>query len=119
MDPGQETREVSSDCKEEKREASSDPDEETRGASSNPEKETHEAPSDSEGATKDVAGLAAGSMGLKGLVVLARRKLTVSGNLPPNNVIAYVESTSALKGGRRSAAKYSANDRRGRRGRRK
>ena len=45
--------------------------------------------------------------------------LTISGNLPPNNVIAHVESTGARRRGRSSAAKFSADDRKRRRGRRR
>ena len=82
----------------------SDPDEETREAPSNPERETQEAPSDSEEETKDVTGLAAGSTDLKGLVV------PVSGNLPPNNVIAHVESMGAPRRERSIAAKFSGNE---------
>ena len=119
LDPVQGTGEVPSNHKEETREAPSDPDEETREAPSNPEKETLEAPSDSEEETKNVAGLAAGSMDLGGLVVPARRELNTGRNLPPNNVIAYVEWTGARRRGRSSAAKYATDDRRRRRGRRR
>ena len=56
------------------------------------EEETHEVPWDSEEETKDVAGLTAGLTDLEGPVVPTRRKLTISGNLPPNNAIAHVES---------------------------
>ena len=40
---------------------------------------------------------------MKGHVVPARRKLAISGNIPPNNVIAHVESTGARRRGRSSA----------------
>ena len=65
---------------------------------------------DSEEETKDVAGLAGGSTDLEGPVVPARLKLTISGNLPPNNVIACVESTGARRRLQSSVAKYSSND---------
>ena len=85
LNPGQKVREMPLDRKEETREAPSDSDEETREAPSDPDEETREAPS-------NVAGLAAGSTDLEGLVVPARWKLTISGNLPPNNVIAHAWS---------------------------
>ena len=50
---------------------------------SNPERDRQEAQSDSEEETKDVAGLTAGSTDLKGVAVHARRKLSISGNVPP------------------------------------
>ena len=99
------------DRKEETREAPSDPNEETREAPLSTEKETQEAPSDSEEETKDVAGFAVGSTDLEGLVVPARRKLTISGNLPPNNVIVNVESTGARRRERSNAAKFSVDER--------
>ena len=99
-----ETRKAPSDPDEETREAPSDPNEETRGAPSNPEKETQKAPSDSEKETKDVAGLAAGPTYLEGLVVPARQKFTISGNLPPNKAIAHVELTGVRRRERSSAA---------------
>ena len=133
MNPGQETREGPSDHKEETREAQTDPDEKTREAPSNsdeetrgapldpdeetreappnPEQETQEAPSDFEEETKDAAGLAAGSTDLEGLAVPGRRKLTISGNLPPNNVIAHLESTGARRRERSSGAKFSVDER--------
>ena len=110
LDSGQESREVSSDRKEETREASSDPDEEKREAPSNPEKETREAPSDSEEETKDATGFTAGLAPLEGLVVPARRKPTISGNLAPNNFIGHVESMSARRRERSSAAKFFTNE---------
>ena len=66
--------------------------------------------------TNDVAGLAAGSTYLKGPVISARRKLTISGNLSPNNVNAHVESTGARMCERSSAAIFSADERERRRG---
>ena len=137
LDPGQETRELPSDRKEKTREAPSDPEEQTLEAPSDTDEEIQEAPLDpeetqkvppnSEGTTReapsdpgvetnDVVGLAAGLTGLEGLVIPARRKLTISGNLPPNNVNAHVESTGARKRERRSAAKLSADERERRRG---
>ena len=110
MDPGQEIQEVPSDCKEETKEAPSDPEEETREAPSNPEKEAQEAPSDIEEETKDGAGLAAESTDLERMVVTARRKLTIRGNFPPDNVIAHVESTGARKREKSTAAKSSADE---------
>ena len=67
--------------------------------------------------TKYVAGLAEGSTDLEGLVVPARWKLNTSDNLPPNNVIAHVESTCARNREERgSAIKVSADERERRRG---
>ena len=48
----------------------------------------------------------------------AIRKLTISGNLSPNNLIAHVESTGAHRCGRSSVV-FSADDQRRRRGRRR
>ena len=107
-DPAQETRE-----------APLDPEEETREEPSDPNKEAQDAPSDSEEEKNSVTRLAAGSTDLGGLVVPARRKLTIRDNLPPNNVIAHVEPADARKRGRSSASKYSADDRRSRRVRRR
>ena len=131
MDPGKEAREfrsdrkettleVPSDPEEETLEAPSDPDEETQEVSSdpeeiqkaapNPEGETREAPSNPGVETNDVAGLAARPTNLKGPAVPARRKLTISGNLPSNNVNEHVESTGARRRKRSSAAKVSADE---------
>ena len=104
-------REVPSDRKEETQEAALDPNEETREVPLNPKKETQETPSDSEEGTKNVAGLEAGSTDLKGLAVPARRKLTISRNLPPHNVNGHEESTGARRRERSSAAKFSADER--------
>ena len=101
--PGQETRGLPLDRKENTREAPSDSDQETQGTSvnsretPNPEGETREAPSDPGVETEYVAGRAEGSTNLEGLVVPARRKLTTSGNLPPNNVNEHVKSTGARR----------------------
>ena len=62
----------------------------------------------------DVAGLPEGLTNLEGPVVAARRKFTISGDLPPNNVIAHVQPTGARRRGRSCTAKFSA-DKRGRR----
>ena len=64
------------------------------------EEETHEVSWNSEEKTKDVVELTAGLTDLEGPVVPTRRQLTISGNLPPNNVIAHVESTGARRSGR-------------------
>ena len=86
---------------------------------SDPEAETREAPSGPEIETKDEAGPATWSTDLEGPVAPALRMLTISGNFPPNNVIAHVESTGARRRGRSSAAKLSADDQRSQRGRRR
>ena len=118
--------ELSSDRKEKTREAPSDPDEETQEAPldtgetqkapPNPEKETREGPSNPGVETKYVAGLEERPTDLEGLVVPARRELTISGNLLPSNVKAHVESTGARERERGSAAKFSADERGRRRG---
>ena len=132
LDPGQETRELPSDRKEKTREALPDPEEEILEAPSHPDEETHEEPLDPEetqrsppnpeGETREapsnpgveiihVAGLAVGSTDLEGPVVLAHRKLTIGGNLPPNKALAHVESTGARRRGRSSAAQFYADER--------
>ena len=122
LDPEQETREVPLDPEEGTQEAPSDPAEETRKAPSDRENEAQappwdheeeilEAPSDSK-ATKDAAGLA--ETDLEGAVVPARRKLTISGNLPPNSIKAHVESAGARRRGGSSTTKLFS-DKRGRR----
>ena len=129
LNPDQKTRESSWDRKEKAREAPSDPEEETQEESLNPE-ETHKAPPNPEGEPReapsdpgvernDVAGLAALSTHLKGPVIPARPQLTISDNLSPNNVNAHVESTGACRREKSSAAKFSADERRSRRGRRR
>ena len=70
-------------------------------------------PSESEEEAKDVTGLAARSTDSEGLVVPARRKITISGNLPPNNVIAHVKSTGARR--RESSRGAISADEQGRR----
>ena len=95
-DPEEGTLGAPSDLSEEEQEVPLDT-EETQEAPPDPEEETREAPSDSEEETKDVAGLAAESVDLEGSVVPVRRKLTISGNLPPNNDISHVESTGARR----------------------
>ena len=109
--PAEETREAPSDHENEVQGTPLDPEEETLEAPLDPEEETLEAPSDPEEETKYVAGLAEGPTGLDGLVVPARRKLTVSGNLPPNNAKAHVESEGARRRGRSSTANFSADER--------
>ena len=89
-----------------------DPEEEIREAPLDSEEEAQEAPSDSEEETKGKARPVAGSMDLEGPAVPALRMLTISGNLLPNNVIGHMESTSARRRGRSSAAKVSADDQR-------
>ena len=78
----------------------------THKAPPNPEEETREASSDPGMETHNVAGLAAGSTNLEGLVVPRRRTLTISGNLPPNNAIAHVESAGASRRGRSSTQSF-------------
>ena len=73
------------------------------GGAIDPEEETREAPLDSKEEAEDLAGLAVGWMASEGPVVPARRKLIISGNIPPHNVIAHVESTGARRHGRGSA----------------
>ena len=101
---------TSQEREEETQEAPSDPEEETQEALPDPE-ETQEMPSDPEMETQDEAGPATGSTDLRGPIVPALRKLTVSGNLPPDHVVAHAESTGAHWCGRSSAAKFSADDR--------
>ena len=137
LDLGRKARELPLDRKKNTREASSDPEEETLGAPSdseqetqeapldpeetqkappNPEEETREAPSDPGVETKYVVGLATGSTDLEGPDVPARRQLTISGNLAPNNMKAHVESMGARRRERSSAAKFYADERGRRRG---
>ena len=89
-DPEEGTQEAPPDPEEDTQEALSDPEEEIREAPLDPEEETREAPSDPEEETKDVAGPAAGSTDLGGPVIPVLRKLTISCNIPPNNVTAHV-----------------------------
>ena len=70
--------------------------------------------SDSE-ETNDVAGLAERPTNLEGPVVPARRKLTISGNFPLNNVKTHVKWAGACRCARRSTAKFSNDERRRRR----
>ena len=70
---------------------------ETREVPSDRKEETQEAPGVPKEETKGIARLAIGSTYLGGPVVPARRKLTISGIFPPNNVIAHVESTGARR----------------------
>ena len=87
------------------------PEEETLEAQSDPEKETLETPSDPNEKTKYAAGLAEGPTDLEGPVVPASRKRTISGDLPPNDLKAHVEPAGAHRRGRRSTAKFSADER--------
>ena len=121
-DPAEETQEAPPDLAEGTREAPSDRENEAQVTPSYPEEETLEAPSDPEeemlGAlsdpdekTKYAAGLAEGPTDLEGPVVPASRKRTIGGNLPPNNLKAHVEPAGARRRGRRSTAKFSADER--------
>ena len=94
-DPGEETREAPSNPEEETQKAPSDTEKGAQGAPPDPVKETQEAPLDLEEKTKDEAGPAAESTDLGRPVVPARLKFTTSFNLPPDNVIAHMESTDA------------------------
>ena len=117
-DPEEETQEAPL-VPEETREVPSDPEGETQKAPRDPKGETQEAPSDPEDETKDLEGLATRSTNLEGSIVPARQKLIISGNLSPNNVITHVESTGERRRGRSSAARFSPDDRRNRRGKRR
>ena len=110
LDPEEETQEAPSDREDKAQVAPSDSEEETLEALSDPEEETLEAPSNSE-ETKDVAGLAEEATDLEGPVVSARRKLTISGNPPPNNVKAHLESAGARSCEKSSTAKFSTDER--------
>ena len=111
------TQETPLDPEEETQEAPSDPVEETQEDPSYPEEKTQKVPWDAEVETQDEAGPAAGSTDLGGSVVPKLRKLTMSGNILPNNVIAYVDLMGARKCGRSSATKFSAEDQERRPGR--
>ena len=110
-DPAEETREAPSVREDEAQGTPSYPEEETLEAPSDPEKEILEAPSDPDEKTKYAAELAEGPTGLEGPVVPASRKRTIGGNLPPNNLKAHVEPAGARRRGRRSTAKFSADER--------
>ena len=121
-DPAEETWKALSDRKEETREDPPYPDEETREVPLDseektwevpwdPEKETREVPSDPDEKTKYAAGLAEGPTDLEVPVVPASRKRTIDGNLPPNNLKAHVEPAGARRRGRKSTAKFSADER--------
>ena len=109
-DPEEETLETPSDPDENTQEAALDLEEGTMEAPLDSEEETLETPSDPGVESKDVAGLAEGSTDLEGLVVPPRRQLTTSGNFPPNNVNAHMESTGACMRERSNAAKFSADE---------
>ena len=110
-DPAEETREAPSDREDEAQGTPSYPEEETLEAPSDPEEKILEAPSDPDEKTKYAAGLAEGPTNLEGPVVPASRKRTIGGNLPPNNLKAHVEPVGARRRGRRSTAKFSADER--------
>ena len=110
LDPKEGTRKVPLDSKEKTHEAPSDPKEQTLEALSDAEEETLEVPSDSE-EKKDVAGFAAGSIDLEGLIVPTHWKFIISGNLPSNNIIPHVEFAGARRRGRSSTTKLSAHKR--------
>ena len=89
------------------REENIGPDEKMKEALSNPEKETQktqpglegetgEAASEPGEETNDVPGLATGLTYLKGPVVPARRKYTISDNLPPNNANAHARGVDGF-----------------------
>ena len=110
-DPAEETREAPSVREDEAQGTPSYPEEETLEAPLDPEEETLEAPSDPDEKTKYAAELAEGPTDLEGPVVPSSRKRTIGGNLPPNNLKAQVEPAGARRRGRRSTAKFSADER--------
>ena len=110
-DPAEETREAPSDREDGAQGTPSYPEEEALEAPSDPAEEILEAPSDPNEKSKYAAGLAEGPTDLEGPVVPASRKRTVGGNLPPNNLKAHVEPAGARRRGRRSTAKFSADER--------
>ena len=110
-DPAKETRGAPSDREDEAQGTPSYPEKETLEAPSHPEEETLEAPSDPDEKTICAAELADGPRDLEGPVVPASRKRTIGGNLPPNNLKAHVEPAGARRRGRRSTAKFSADER--------
>ena len=110
-DPAEETREAPSVREDETQGTPSYPEEETLKAPSDPEEEILEAPSDPDEKTKYTAELAEGPTDLVGPVVPASRKRTIGGNLEPNNLKGHVESAGARRRGRRSTAKFSADER--------
>ena len=110
-DPAEETREAPSVSEDEAQGTPSYPEEETLEAPSDPEEEILEAPSDPDERTKYAAELAEGPTDLEGSAVLASRKRTIGGNLRPNNLKAHVEPAGARRRGRRSTAKFSADER--------
>ena len=110
-DPVEETWEAPSDREDEAQGTPSYPEEETLEAPSDPEEGTLEAPSDPDEKMKYAAGLAEGPTDLEGPAVPASRKRTIGGNLPPNNLKAHVEPAGVRRRGRRSTAKFSADER--------
>ena len=115
-DSVEETREVPSDREDESQGTPSYSEQEIQEAPSDPEEEIMEAPSDPDEETKYAAGLAEGPTDLEGPVVPASRKPPIGGKLPPNNLKVHVESAGARRRGRRSTAKFPADERRRQRG---
>ena len=109
--PTEKTREAPSDGKDGAQGTPSDSEDETLEAPSDPLEETLEASSGSEEETKGVVGLAEGPTELEGPAIPARRKLTISGNLPSNNVKVHVELAGVRRRGRSSTTKFSADER--------
>ena len=110
-DPAEKTWKAPSDREDEAQGTPSYPEEETLEAPSDPEEEILEAPSDPDEKTKYAAELAEGPTDLEGSVVPESRKRTIGGNLPPNNLKVQVEPAGARRRGRRSTAKFSADER--------
>ena len=108
--PAEETREAPSDREDEAQGTPSYPKEETLEAPSDPEEEILEAPSDPDEKTKYAAGLAERPTDLEGPVVPASRKRTIGSNLLLHNLKAHVEPAGARRRGRRSTAKFSADE---------
>ena len=91
-------------------EAPPDPEEGTQGAPPDPQEDIQKAPSYPEDETKNRAEPAAGSNNFEEPVVPVLQILTISGNLPPNNAIAHVESAGARRHGRSCVANFSVGD---------
>ena len=112
-DHAEDTREAPSVREDEAQGTPSYPEEETLEAPSDPEEKILEAPSDPDEKTKYAAELAEGPTDLEGPVVPACWKRTIGGNLPPNNLKTQVEPAGARRRGRRSTAKFSADEEEG------
>ena len=91
LDTEEGTQESPLDSAEETRKTPSDREDKAQRKWSDPEEETVEAPLNSVEKTEYVAGLAEGPTELEGPVVPARRKVTIGGNLPSNNVKVHLE----------------------------